>query len=249
MKNLPWFRLYSEFLTDPVIRLLSFEDQRHFIAVLCMKASGVLDKDYCSGALRNDVISQLVGLSALTPNGENDSALELAKARLRKVGLIDEAWQPVNWDKRQYRSDSQDPTNAIRQQKHREKLKAEMAVSNARYVTEVTALDTDTDTDTDKTPIVPKGDVVVVFEHWKSVHEHPRAKLDAKRTRLIRGALKSYAPDDLRAAIEGYKKSDWHQGKNERRAVFDDLGMILRDADHIDKGIALNQQLRSERWV
>jgi hypothetical protein len=28
----PWFKFHHEFATDPVVQLLSFEDQRHFVA-------------------------------------------------------------------------------------------------------------------------------------------------------------------------------------------------------------------------
>ncbi len=39
----PWFRLYSEFVSDPKVQLLAFEDQRHFIAILCLKCNETLD--------------------------------------------------------------------------------------------------------------------------------------------------------------------------------------------------------------
>jgi hypothetical protein len=109
--------MYSEFLTDPVIRLLSFEDQRHFVAVLCMKCSGVLDKIYTTPGLRTEIISSLIGLAHEPPQGGDVSALERANKRLRDRGLIDEHWQPVNWDKRQFQSD----TSAARTRKWRER--------------------------------------------------------------------------------------------------------------------------------
>lgn len=103
--QLRWFRLYSEFLTDPIVRLLAFEDQRHFIAALCMKSMGVLDKQYARPELRTRVISSLVGLSDVT-SGTDKSQLDAARDRLRDIGLIDEGWQPINWNKRQFQSDS-----------------------------------------------------------------------------------------------------------------------------------------------
>lgn len=95
--SLPWFRMYSEFATDPEVQLLAFEDQRHFIMVLCMKALGVLDKDHRIAEQRERIIAAYLGLDPV--------AAAEARRRLSEVGLIDQAWQPVNWDKRQFRSD------------------------------------------------------------------------------------------------------------------------------------------------
>ena len=140
--NYPWFRMYSEFITDPLIRMLSFEDQRHFVAALCLKASGVLDKQYPSPEVRRAVISQLIGLNA--DEGERN-ALDAANARLRKLGLIDEQWQPRNWEKRQFISDHSDPTAAERMRRYRNKNR------NVTPVTPVvTALDSDTESEKNK---------------------------------------------------------------------------------------------------
>jgi hypothetical protein len=134
-----WFRMYGEFATDPIVRMLSFEDQRHFVVVLCLKSQGALDKDYPTPEIRRAVLSQMIGLSAEATSGE--SALDAANARLRKLGLIDESWQPKNWEKRQFRSDHEDRTAAERMRRYRAKR-------NVTDVTEivtadVTALDTE----------------------------------------------------------------------------------------------------------
>lgn len=99
----------------------------------------------------------------------------------------------------------------------------------------------DQDQDQDQTKTIQKDDapVIVVFDHWRVVHGHEKAKLDAKRTKLIREALKLYPADDLKRCISGYKLSTWHQGKNDRKQIFDDIGLFLRDAKHIDDGIKL----------
>lgn len=143
MKTLPWFRFYGEFLTDPLIRMLSFEDQRHFIAALCMKSTGVLDKSYVTVTVRRNVISSVIGLSA-DVSSCGISALDAANERLRALGLIDENWQPTNWDKRQFQSDHGDKTAAERMRRYRSKR-------NVTPVTPVvTATDTDTDTESEK---------------------------------------------------------------------------------------------------
>jgi hypothetical protein len=77
-----------------------------------------------------------------------------------------------------------------------------------------------------------------VFAHWVKVHSKPRAKLDDKRSKLIRSALRiGYSVADLKAAIDGCKNSPFHQGDNDRATTFDDLGLILRDASKIDQFI------------
>lgn len=77
-----------------------------------------------------------------------------------------------------------------------------------------------------------------VFDHWKSVHAHPRAKIDDKRRRVIRAALTSYSADDLCESISGYLNSPHHMGVNDRGTRYDDIELFLRDAKHIDAGLA-----------
>ena len=96
MPSLPWFRMYSEFANDPVVQSLSFDDQRHYVMILCLKCQGVLDRKL-TPQNRNRIIYRGLGLDAL--------AAEEAKKRLMEVGLIFHSWQPKAWKKRQYISD------------------------------------------------------------------------------------------------------------------------------------------------
>jgi hypothetical protein len=78
-----------------------------------------------------------------------------------------------------------------------------------------------------------------LFEVWKMEFDHPRAKLDDKRKKKIQAALKlQYTVADLEKAIRGYKHSPHHMGKNDSLTVYDDIELFLRDAKHIDAGIA-----------
>jgi hypothetical protein len=79
--------------------------------------------------------------------------------------------------------------------------------------------------------------VAIVFEHWRSAHNHPRSQLDAKRRKAISAALKSYSVADLCQTITGYLNSAWHMGQNEKDTKFDDVELFLRDAKHIDAGL------------
>ena len=84
--------------------------------------------------------------------------------------------------------------------------------------------------------------VARVFRHWREVHGHDRAQLDAKRRRLIRAALENYSEADLCMAISGYRNSPHHMGQNDRGTVYDDIGLMLRDASHIDAGLRFNAE-------
>lgn len=81
------------------------------------------------------------------------------------------------------------------------------------------------------------GPAEQVFNHWKVEFNHPRAQLDAKRHRVITAALKTYDEATLRAAISGYRQSAHHMGENERRTVYDDIELFLRDSKHIEAGL------------
>jgi hypothetical protein len=76
-----------------------------------------------------------------------------------------------------------------------------------------------------------------VFDHWRTTHNHPTAKLDAKRRKLIAQALGSYSEADLCQAITGYRNSPHHMGQNDRATVYDAIELLLRDAQHIDAGL------------
>lgn len=95
--SLPWFRFYHEFAGDPVIQGLAFEDQRHYVMVLCLKASGVLDRGFPTPEILHRVVCSALGLDTV-------SGTE-ARRRLADFGLVDESWQPTAWDKRQFKSD------------------------------------------------------------------------------------------------------------------------------------------------
>ena len=82
------------------------------------------------------------------------------------------------------------------------------------------------------------SEIAIVFEHWKSVWDHPKASLDVKRSAAIKKALTGYGSADLCASISGYRNSPHHTGQNDRQTVYDDIGLLLRDAAHIDAGIA-----------
>lgn len=88
-------------------------------------------------------------------------------------------------------------------------------------------------------PCTREGDdVVIVFNHWKTVLQHPNARLDDKRKKLIRNALKmGYSVTQLCDAIAGCSYTPHNMGDNDRGQCYDGLHIILRDADQIDRFI------------
>ena len=88
-------------------------------------------------------------------------------------------------------------------------------------------------------PSAPDREVVErVFDHWRTTHDHPQARLDDRRRRIIRAALETYSEADVCEAISGYRNSPHHMGQNDRGTRYDSIELLLRDAQHIDAGLA-----------
>lgn len=86
-------------------------------------------------------------------------------------------------------------------------------------------------------PTVPER-VRTVFDHWRTVHEHPQAQLGAKRRKVIEKALGLYPVDVLCESIAGYRNSSFHMGNNDRGQVYDDIALMLRDEKQIEQGLS-----------
>lgn len=137
----PWFRMYAEFATDAKVQMLSEAMQRRYLMLMCLRCSNTLV------TLHDEEIAFQLRIS-----GEE---LAETKALFIKKGFIDSAWNVLNWEKRQFASD----TSKDRVAKHRALQKAKHEPAGNGVVTlherKANALDTDTDTDTDKEP--PSG--------------------------------------------------------------------------------------------
>ena len=92
-----------------------------------------------------------------------------------------------------------------------------------------------TETETEK----ETTSVEEVFDHWR-LKVSPKAKLDPKRRRLIENRRREgFEVEDLKKAIDGYVSSPFHQGQNERHQKYLDLGLMLRDAGHVEAGMGI----------
>lgn len=112
MTSLPWCRLYTEFAFDPKVQILAFEDQRHYVILLCLKGNGTLDGASASKDYRERIVAKGLGLDPV-------AAVE-AKRRLMEGGLIDADWHPIKWESRQCKSDHS-AAERKREQRNRDK--------------------------------------------------------------------------------------------------------------------------------
>lgn len=91
-------------------------------------------------------------------------------------------------------------------------------------------------------------DIEAIFDRWKTTMGHHRARLDVRRAKAIRAMLAiGYSVDDLELAIFGCSVSPFHQGQNDRGTKFEDIALICRDAEHVDKFIALAEKVMAKR--
>lgn len=87
-----------------------------------------------------------------------------------------------------------------------------------------------------KTPREDPSSVDLVFAAWlDSTKKTARTVLDAKRRSLISAALKTHPLDDVVDAVRGWEHSPYHRGENPDRRRYNDLGLLLRDAEHIER--------------
>jgi hypothetical protein len=78
-------------------------------------------------------------------------------------------------------------------------------------------------------------DILLVFEHWRKVWNKTNAsKLDKRRKTLISNALKNYSVDYICESITGCYLIPHNRGETNGKE-YSDLGLILRDSDHIEK--------------
>jgi len=133
MVDMPWLRLYTDTVDNEKLRLLAFEDRWHFIALLCLKQQGILDKN-------NELLERKIAVKL----GVQLRELDEIKKRLMDVHLIDSSWIPIGWCNKQFRSDSS--TDRVR--KHRKnKDKKDGNVTETLLKRKCNALDTESDTE------------------------------------------------------------------------------------------------------
>lgn len=117
----PWFRMYAEFATDAKVQSMSEAMQRRLMMLFCLRCSDVL------ATLQEDELAFAMRL--------NSDELAETKALFVRKGFTDSEWNLLNWDKRQFNSDS----SVERVRRHREKRKASGLVAQLAIPPEVRA--------------------------------------------------------------------------------------------------------------
>lgn len=93
-----------------------------------------------------------------------------------------------------------------------------------------------------------KDDVQTVFDAWVR-SKGTRGALTAERRKLINARLRDFAVEDLVDAVQGWQHSPHHRGENDSGTVYNDLALLLRDGDRIEKFRDLHRGQRPQGLV
>lgn len=211
MNRLPWFRVHHRLIHDGKLKMLAFEDRWHFVALMCLKASGDLDDTDFTFRKRQAAIG--LGLTVM----EFD---EVAR-RLQAVKLIDEELWPVKWEEIQCRSDN----SAERVRKHRAKKKEaeKQAPKRVKRNGNVTVT-VQSKKEKEKENISPNGDCASsdalkpahIFEKWNEVAGRigkPQVRdITPSRRQLLNARIKQYSIKDFVAVFAKVEASAFLRG-------------------------------------
>lgn len=174
-----WFRMYGEFATDPKVQMLSEVYQRRLTMLFCLRCNGCV-------TLHDSEVTFMLRIS--------DIEWAETKTVFMLKGFINYDNEILNWDKRQYVSDS----SAERVAKHRANKKIDVTLSNVTVTppeqnrTDTEQIQNISDTEHKNTK---KGDDknlpipnFVDFELWSAFIE-VRKELKAKNTLRAINAL------------------------------------------------------------
>lgn len=183
----PWFRMYSEFVSDPKVQLLAFEDQRHFVALLCLKCNDTLDSEAPAPGLRDRMIAKALGLSV-------DAAIE-AKRRLIEVGLISDEWHPIRWESRQYEHDVSTSRVKAYRERQASMKQDETFQERPETVSGTTEIQIRTDTDQNKKAAPVVGLDPAAWEQWETYRREIRKPLKPASIPAAQRKLAAFGKD------------------------------------------------------
>lgn len=206
----PWFRMYSEFATDAKVQMLPEAMQRRYLMLMCLRCSNALETLH-----EEEIAFQLrIGTEELAET----------KALFIRKGFIDDRWNLLNWEKRQFASDS----SAARVAKHRalqkEKQKQDSNADETLQKRQANALDTDTDTDKEPKGSVGKADQLprcdtqsIVDLYHEILPELPTIRLmsDGRKkaiSAMWKFVLTSKRSDGQRRAHDAEQAMEWMRG-------------------------------------
>jgi len=200
----PWFRMYAEFLHDPKVQTMSEEYRWRLVGIFCMRCNGdvTLQDKYVTFSLRI-----------------SDAEWQLTKAEFIANGFIDSDNNVLNWNKRQFVSDSSAPRVAKHRALHRNVTVTPCNVTVTPPDTEQIQIQNRTDTEQSKSKDMSPPTASTrktgtrLPEDWKlpkpwgewALQEKPH--LLADDVRVMADGFKDWALSNANRAIG--KKADW----------------------------------------
>jgi hypothetical protein len=181
----PWFRMYGEFATDPKVQMLSETDQRRLTMLFCLRCNGHV-------TLHDEEVTFLLRIS-------NDEWMA-SKALFVAKGFIDSDNEILNWDKRQFTSDTSKNRVAAYRERKKQSSNADVTLQKQKS----NAIDTDTDTDTEHKKHITRKDKSLALPDWLS--KEVWSEFKAMRTK-IRKPLTPEAERLLFIDLEVIKKN------------------------------------------
>lgn len=198
-----WFRMYSEFATDAKVQMMTEVMQRRYLMLMCLRCSNTLV------TLQDEEIAFQLRIG--------NEELSETKALFIKKGFIDSSWNLLNWEKRQFASDS----SKERVAKHRALQKAKQSQANNGDVTlqkpDANGLDTEQNrTDTEEKgagkPDEPKG----FADFWKTWPSSTRKGAKGKCLEVWKKAHAERDAAQVLAHVESLKNSaSWQKNGGE----------------------------------
>jgi hypothetical protein len=151
----PWFRMYAEFANDQKVQMLCESDQRRLVMLFCLRCNDNV-------TLHDEEVTFLLRIS-------NDE-WQKSKVTFLERGFIDKHNQILNWDKRQFKSD----TSKNRVSAYRERNKNKSNGNVTLHSNKSNAVDTDTDTEHKNLKTIVRSATARFQEFWEVWPKSPR---------------------------------------------------------------------------
>lgn len=181
-----WWRAYDEAVDDPKLQKLPAELFRAWFNICCITSQ--------NGGVLPDI--ETIAFKLRCKPSKAEQLIE----SLKGAGLIDvtdEGSAPHNWKARQFKSDNNDPTNAERQARYRDKQRN----GKSNGVTTVTITDPETEQIQNRTESRARArDEHPDFEEW--YRAYPRHEARGGAEKAYRTARKSIEASILLAGAE-----------------------------------------------
>ena len=98
----------------------------------------------------------------------------------------------------------------------------------------------------EKAALADPVEVESVWNEWIEAHRDGTRKpaFTEDRRVLVACAVYDFGVDSCIEAIHGCKLSPFHQGDNDRRRKYDDIGLILRNAEKVERFCEIYRERR-----